>query len=114
MIRVNSNGQLDPMSDTSSRPFCLALRRGHVDDAGTISALAIQVFLDTYATEGVRGDLAREALSQCSTETFTKRLTEDGRIILLAERGAGLIGFAELLLASTAAPFGVAGSEIVR
>jgi len=41
-------------------------------------------------------------------------LTADGRIILLAERGAGLVGFAELLLGSIAPAYGVVGSEIVR
>jgi hypothetical protein len=37
------------------------LRHASADDAGTVAALATQVFLDTYATEGVRPDLARES-----------------------------------------------------
>ena len=79
----------------------------------SISALAIQVFLDTYATEGVRPDLAREALREYAAEAFDARLREPQRRFLLAERGDALLGFAEIGLADQPAPDGgVHGAEL--
>jgi len=96
-------------------PPDLHLRPATQADATTIAALAIQVFLDTYAADGVRPDLAREALSVCSVQAFETRLREPHRRILLAERGEGLLGFAELLLQARPAPAtDVAGAELVR
>ena len=40
----------------------IALRPATPADAPTLSALAIQVFLDTYAPEGIRPAVAREVL----------------------------------------------------
>ena len=91
------------------------LRPATPDDAATISALAIQVFLDTYATEGVRPDLAREALREYAAEAFDARLREPQRRFVLAERGTGLVGFAEVMLQALPAPAGVlTGAELIR
>lgn len=91
------------------------LRPATPDDATTISALAIQVYLDTYAEEGIRPDVAREALRECAAEAFDARLREPQRRIVLAERDGALLGFAELSLAEQAAPAGgVAGAELIR
>jgi len=91
------------------------LRQALPEDAVTIAALAVQVFLDTYAIEGVRPDLAREAFAEYSAQAFAARLVEPARSFLLAERGAGLLGFAESLLAPRPAPAGaIVGAELVR
>jgi diamine N-acetyltransferase len=93
----------------------LLLRPAAPEDAVTIAALAMQVFLDTYATEGIRPDLAREAFAEYSAEAFAVRLGEPARGFLLAELGAGLLGFAELRLDPLSAPAGaVVGAELVR
>jgi diamine N-acetyltransferase len=93
----------------------ITLRAGTPEDATTISALAIQVFLDTYAPDGVRPDLAREALREYAAEAFDARLRETQRRFVLAERGTALLGFAELKLANDAAPAGGAmGAELIR
>ena len=39
------------------------LRPARPDDALCLSVLTMQVFLDTYATEGIRPSLAREVLT---------------------------------------------------
>lgn len=93
----------------------LTLRPATPDDATTISALAIQVFLDTYAADGVRPDLAREALREYAAEAFDARLREPQRRFVLAERGDGLLGFAEVALAAQPAPAGgISGAELIR
>lgn len=94
-------------------PF--TLRAATARDAETIAALSIQVFLDTYATGGVRPDLAQEALTEYSVDAFAARLAETGRRFIVAEVGSGLVGFAETLIAEAPAPVGgVSGAQLVR
>lgn len=91
------------------------LRSAAPEDAATIAALATQVFLETYATEGVRLDQAREVFAEYSTEAFATRLLEPTRRFTLAERGVGLVGFVELRVAALSAPAStVVGAELVR
>ena len=92
-----------------------SIRIGSAADAQTVAALAIQVFLDTYATEGVRPDLANEAFAEYGCGNFAQRLAEKGRVFYLAEQGSGLVGFAEVLRNQQPSPIiGVGGSELIR
>jgi ribosomal protein S18 acetylase RimI-like enzyme len=65
-------------------------------DAGAIAGLATLVFLDTYAPQGIRPDLAREAFASCSTAAFAARIAESQTTFLLVESGEYLLGFAEV------------------
>ncbi|MFP3942241.1 MAG: N-acetyltransferase family protein [Thermoanaerobaculia bacterium] len=58
--------------------------------------LATHVFLDTYATDGIRPDLAREVLAGYSPQAFAERLADPATAFLLAERAGHLVGFAEV------------------
>ena len=78
----------------------LSLRLATAADAPCLSALATQVFLETYATSGIRLALAREVESQFSVRTFVDRLGRPRNRILLVERAGHLIGFGELLPAA--------------
>jgi diamine N-acetyltransferase len=92
-----------------------SIRVGSVADVETISALAIQVFLDTYATEGVRPDLANEAFAEYGREVFEQRLRQGSRVFYLAEQGSGLLGFAEVRRDNAPSPIpGFTGSELVH
>lgn len=103
-----------PMPD-EALPVGYHLRAGTPADAATLAALSVQVFLDTYAADGVRPDLAAEALAEYSPGAFMQRLHEPGRRFVLVEQEGGLRGFAELRLAPAIAPAGgVAGAELVR
>ena len=84
------------------------------EDAVTIAALAVRVLLDTYVTEGVRPDQAREAFAESSVEAFAIRLQEPTRRFFLAEQAAGLVGFAEIRVAALPAPGSTVGAELVR
>lgn len=91
------------------------LRSATPADSEAVAALAIQVFLDTYATDGVRPDLAREAFAEYSDATFALRLADPVRRFVVAERGIGLIGFAEVITSQArSAANGVSGAELVR
>ncbi len=94
-------------------PF--TVRSATPGDAATIAALATQVFLDTYATEGVRPDLAHEAFTEYGVDAFASRLREPGRRFLLAEHATALLGFAESIVTPQEAPVpALAGAELVR
>src|SRR4051794_15665591 len=73
------------------------LRPAVAADVQCLSALATQVFLETYATSGIRLALAREAEAHCSVAAFTKRLREPSNRTTLAERSGHLVAFAELV-----------------
>jgi ribosomal protein S18 acetylase RimI-like enzyme len=91
------------------------LRAGAQPDAATVAALSVQVFLDTYATDGIRPDLAREALREYSEQAFLARLSAPGRRFVLAEEQTALLGFAELDCDARQAPIvGLRGVELVR
>jgi len=76
----------------------VSLRSADAADVPCLSALATQVFLETYATSGIRLALAREVETQFCATAFTERLSQPGRRTLLAERSGHLVGFAEVAL----------------
>ena len=74
------------------------LRVGSVADAECVAGLAQLVFLDTYAADGMRADLAREALAMCSAASFAAALSDPQQRLALAECDILLLGFAQLAL----------------
>ncbi|MEO8524061.1 MAG: GNAT family N-acetyltransferase [Caldimonas sp.] len=70
-------------------------------DALCLHALATQVFLETYATSGIREALAREVRSHFSEAAFLRLIEEPGIHILLAEREGHIVAFAEVQLGAT-------------
>jgi diamine N-acetyltransferase len=73
-------------------------RAGQKADTAAIAALATFVFLDTYATEGLREDLAREAFSGYSETAFDARLRDPAtEFVLACVDEAHLVGFAEIV-----------------
>jgi ribosomal protein S18 acetylase RimI-like enzyme len=85
------------------------LRRARPSDALCLRVLGLQVFLDTYATEGIRPTLAREVLEMFSERAIQAALADAASCITVAEREGHLIGFVHLRqpAAHTAAPAGV-------
>jgi len=92
----------------------VSYRPGEPADALCVGVLAMQVFLDTYATEGIRPDLAREALAGYSPEAFAPRLADRNASFVLAETAGHLIGIAELHHASACPADTRAHVELVR
>jgi len=91
------------------------LRNAGPDDALCIGVLATQVFLDTYATDGVRPILAREALAHFSTAETAALLARPDTRFIVAERGAHLLAFVQITLqAGHEQVEGEATAEVVR
>lgn len=76
----------------------LVLRPAQPGDALCLSVLAIQVFLDTYATEGIRTAIAREVLATYSEGSFAQAVADDRTRLVVAERAGHLVGFAQVTL----------------
>jgi ribosomal protein S18 acetylase RimI-like enzyme len=74
----------------------LLIRNGEPSDAGNLAALAIQVWLHTYATEGISTAISRYVLSEFTDERFTTILSQESSVILVAEIDGHLVGYALL------------------
>ena len=65
-------------------------------DALCLGVLSTQVFLDTYATQGIRPALALEVLEQHSVAVYEALLADAGVTILVAECAGHLVGFSQV------------------
>jgi len=70
-------------------------------DALCLSVLATHVFLDTYATEGIRPAVAREVRELLSEEAFAARFADPRHAFVVAEVAAHQVGFAHLVHGQT-------------
>ena len=76
----------------------LCLRAARAGDALCLGVLATQVFLDTYATGGIRPAVAREVLAAFSTEAMAQAIAQGSQRIVVAEIDDHLVGFSQLTL----------------
>ena len=76
----------------------LVLRPAAPEDALCLSVLAMQVFLDTYATQGIRTAIAREVLSGYSEVVFAGAIAHKQARICVAEVAGHLVGFGHVTL----------------
>lgn len=74
------------------------IRAATAEDALCIGVLGMQVFLDTYATEGIRNSIANEALQAFAPQAIARLLAEPGVALLVAECNQHLVGFAQIQL----------------
>lgn len=72
------------------------LRPARPEDADCLSALASLVWLDTYATEGIRPVLARYVQASLSPQAFQEQLADASRHIQLIERDGHVLAYAVL------------------
>lgn len=75
------------------------LRLACPDDASMLAVLATQVWLHTYATEGISTDIAGYVLSALTPDQYRASMQMPSVRLLVAERQGALIGFAQLHLA---------------
>lgn len=78
--------------DRMTTPEPIAFRPAVAADAPCLGVLSTQVFLDTYATQGVSPSLAREVLEQHAVAVYEEKLAEPGVTVLVAECAGHLVG----------------------
>src|SRR5689334_18998319 len=72
-------------------------------DAANIAALAIQVWLHTYATEGVQSAISEYVLGEFTPDRIRAIVENPSKIMLVAEVGGHLVGYAVIVLNSVCA-----------
>jgi diamine N-acetyltransferase len=72
------------------------IRAGQPSDASRLAVLATQVWLHTYATDGINDEIAQYVLSELTVEKFSASLGEPDTSLLVAENGECLVGFAAI------------------
>ncbi|MDM4767179.1 GNAT family N-acetyltransferase [Pelomonas sp. SE-A7] len=70
------------------------IRIGRAADANRLAVLATQVWLHTYATDGISDLTAQYILSELTPAKYSQSLSEPSTYFFVAERGQDLIGFA--------------------
>ncbi len=76
-------------------PLEPVLRKATVADAQNLAALAIQVWLHTYATDGIRSTISNYVLSAFTAETFLQQINNDpASQLYVAEVNAHLVAYA--------------------
>ncbi|WP_236372744.1 GNAT family N-acetyltransferase [Pseudomonas salomonii] len=79
----------------------MTVREATAEDALCIGVLGMQVFLDTYATQGIRASIANEALQAFAPQTIAQLLAQPGLSLVVAESNGHLVGFAQIKLHAT-------------
>ncbi|WP_237151507.1 GNAT family N-acetyltransferase [Oryzibacter oryziterrae] len=73
-----------------------AIRRAEPADASALAALAIGVWLHTYAGDGIPPDFADYVLGAFSAEDMTAQIAASDRSLFVCSSGERLLGFASL------------------
>ena len=95
MPSIDSTSTMPRIASTSAST---TLRPAEPGDALCLGVLAMQVFLDTYAADGIRPAIAREALASYAPAVYQQLLQAPSVSILVAERQGHLVGFAQVTL----------------
>jgi ribosomal protein S18 acetylase RimI-like enzyme len=72
----------------------LHIRAGEPADAARLAVLATQVWLHTYATDGIGSEIASYVLAELTPDKYTTLLHDSTAHVLAAENAESLIGFA--------------------
>ena len=75
-------------------PLAATIREGIPADAERLAVLATQVWLHTYATEGISAVIARYVLSELSVSKFVACLAQESSTVLVAELDENIVGYA--------------------
>jgi ribosomal protein S18 acetylase RimI-like enzyme len=76
----------------------IVVRRAETSDLFNLAVLKQQVWISTYATEGLIDAFSSYVLSEYSVENVSQSITDKYKLILLATINECLIGCAEILL----------------
>lgn len=79
----------------------IIIRRAVFSDALNLSVLKKQVFISTYACNGIKQDFSNHITSEFSVDKIENSINDENKIVLLAEINDFLVGCAELYLNST-------------
>ena len=76
----------------------IQIRKASLSDLYNLAVLKQQVWISTYATEGVTDEFSRYVLSEYSTESVRKSIADKKKLTLIAINGESVIGCVEIIL----------------
>jgi GNAT superfamily N-acetyltransferase len=76
----------------------MQIRKATPNDIYNLAVLKQQVWIATYAEEGIRTELSKYVLSEFTIENIRKTIQDTSRVMLIAETGSHLVGCIEIAL----------------
>ncbi|NHB67155.1 GNAT family N-acetyltransferase [Perlabentimonas gracilis] len=76
----------------------MQIRRANTKDIYNIAVLKQQVWIATYAEEGIRTEFSKYVMSEFTYENIKKTLEDKSRVMLIAETESHLLGCIEIAL----------------
>jgi len=74
----------------------ISIRKANLSDAANLSVLKQQVWIATYATQGIRNEFSEYVLSEFTLENTASIINNENQAVLIAERNNHIIGCAEI------------------
>jgi diamine N-acetyltransferase len=74
------------------------IRFANIEDSKNITVLKQQVWIATYAVEGIRNEFSNYVLTEFTPEKIRSTIQDKNRIILIAENNNHLVGCVEIAL----------------
>jgi diamine N-acetyltransferase len=99
VFKSNPNIECDDENPMTYLDF--TFRKATPDNALCISALGMQVYLDTYAPQGIRLSIAEDALHNFSPPAIAEVMTKSDTTFIVAETNHHMVGFAQLTAHAT-------------
>lgn len=90
----------------------MTLRKPHVDDASSIAAISIQVWVGTYLKKGVNSLFADYALNEFTPSKIKALILDPTQHFIVSDNAEGIDGFIHLSTGSTAPVEGCSDVEI--
>ncbi|MGY0216616.1 N-acetyltransferase family protein [Endozoicomonadaceae bacterium StTr2] len=90
------------------------IRTATLEDSANIAALSIQVWLDTYAFDGIRRNISDYVLTEFTAAKIAEKVADSRFVYLICERDEHMLGYAMLDLQAEAPVTGLAGPELEK
>lgn len=88
----------EPAPAECGTPHGYTIRPGQASDADRLAVLAAQVWLHTYATDGISGEIADYVLAELTPAKFSASLRDASIRVRVAAYGNRLAGFSQIKL----------------
>ncbi len=91
-----SNTNTQYVDEKPVKQFEFTFRKATPDDSLCISVLGMQVYLDTYAPQGIRLSIAEDVLHNFSPPIIAEVMDKPDTTFIVAESNHHMVGFAQL------------------
>ncbi|GAB2185578.1 N-acetyltransferase family protein [Roseibium sp. LAB1] len=88
------------------------ITRARTADINALAALSIEVWLDTYATDGIPDSYASHVLQAYAPQVFTAVLQSPDKHLIVCRNSVGLLGYLKLDLKARPVENGCGSAEI--